>query len=254
MSIIKKLISTGIIAASLLVYSPASIKPSCVQKIEQYCQKFNLLICLNQEQRAKIAYLRDNEFIIKQEVYGEFEIARYGKKGTIAQHVTDDLINYDIEKFNSFRNSLMEKGYSESDVEKYLDILGTKGNIVISEEIFFTILSLEKVLMHERTHRIYHELSFEEKMDICSAYIDLTSRKVYIGNNEEPLVKESINAKGAITNDVRLNFNEFFPHLVSGVLDKRIEYVILKEYPNAYKIYLNIREASKPNSAEECQD
>lgn len=179
-------------------------------------------------------------------------------------------------------NVELDQIITKEDEEVYLALSLIPNLISYSEVVFYDDLLFYPIMIHERTHKsmdnkitetenrllyeAYRDIKFkkypltqqgieaaqndgvpvqdihraQEKKDICSIFPLLFSncKEVsipFITRNSIP----TLHSKA-------LEYSEFYAYAISGCMPARVELLLERNHPDAYKIFLRIREEAKP--------
>jgi len=181
--------------------------------------------------------LEENEYIIPTDVFVTYAkiIDPLNRCEPLGHY-----INYNWLRKNKkiFYERITGLGYSKAEAEMFYNVLSKKGNIVFSTSALSS--DFESLLLHERIHREFNNLSKKERELLCKAHGEIKDKKVEIAGILQYLVDDTGKGLGALA---RNDCSEFFSYLAEGVLKKEVEEE-LKKFP-AYKVFNAMKERAK---------
>jgi hypothetical protein len=120
-------------------------------------------------------------------------------------------------------------------------------NIVIQEYSFeYEDSTFEQILMHERVHKSALDLTEEENEAVSKAYNYLTNTVILIEDGKKVHLERIIGSESELPVRCILGREwELMPYLIEGRLQPRVLEEVKKEFPDAYKVYLKLKEQAK---------
>jgi hypothetical protein len=254
---IKKSLVALVMSGIFCFSSSYSYADFCNQeKVQQHCSKIKSNACKSECGCKKISLLKENEYVIPDDVIDEYSNFYYGLFGWVGKYINIDvftLVDKQDKGVNQlFRKNLASLGYNDSEINYFIKILGKVENIIVSDYAMENeIFSFEQVLNHERTHYYFFKLSKKEREIAHKAYISLT-KDIDLFDKSKSTIK--VVGFGNILEDIVASEYEFLPYLICGGIDPSIFPKIKKEYPEFYQIYLKLKkQAEVKGDNQRCQ-
>jgi len=224
--------------------------------------------------------LREREFIIPSDVFDTYARAADERNRKDDEPTAEGgyILNgksiLSPKKTRFFTNELRSKGYSKEDIKFYTSLFKSNDIIILKADSY---TSLVKRVQHERMHQELENLKrndrrsyeilerarkglrgkhysideaersglFDESEIADARYIEGFARKKY------PDCQQLLSVVGMKGNGFESFFyimklsenpDEFYPFLAQGVLEERAENCLEQEYPEAYRIYSELKE------------
>jgi hypothetical protein len=143
---------------------------------------------------------------------------------------------------SEFLLKLGEKGYSKKESQVFYTILSTPGNIFFKQSESREE-SFPETVLHERVHKEFNRLNPLEQVKVRQAYEELRKRAPPDGLGL--YIDDKLKYHGFVTMAVDLNWKEFFPYLAQGALEDYVEEALKQEFPEAYDLFLGVKEKAK---------
>ncbi|MBS3140928.1 hypothetical protein J4405_02175 [Candidatus Woesearchaeota archaeon] len=230
----------GITLSLFLAVTLLNASPVLAQSAQLTDQQKTELI----QQRTR--RMQANEFLVHQNVLDAYfntlmkeKSLYHGAKGGYLK------INYlSFWKRITFRRELVRLGYSQEDINKYLNLFTQEQIIVLSESLLENESEFNNILSHERIHLLMDKLSKTDLDELKRAYDDLINRKTQFGTW---FIEDGPDR--AVTSDeyhliVQMNWNEFYPYLAGNKFKSRVERALREEYPRANQIFQDMKTRS----------
>jgi len=217
---------------------------------------------LEKKYSAAVNLLRLGEYIIPKNIFNAYVAVVDDRPGVAASRAGAFLfLNYlnTPERKAKFLSALHNLGANSDEIQAYFTIF-TQAGVIVFSTVCLENNSLLTDLPHERMHREMSKLSSADRSYLKNVVKQLL-RKTYslkeakekgiIGaqdktyySQEFPAVNEMpLNPiPGAITSKVHLSWEEFYTYLAGGLFTPSTTEALRLEYPQAYRIWLNIKQ------------
>jgi len=191
-------------------------------------------------------YLKKNEFIVPDKVFSAYENASRtgptyansngnGCAGTCIEDVIDDE--------GKFIEILSNNGCSKKEISDYCKIFSTKDNIVLRELPDEYSNYFEKALMHERMHYLQNNLNENDMQKIKDCWSKIMDKKYNNQDYSNILSNECKSHEDRVKKEVMLKWEEMLPYMTT--IETDINEIIIKDYPEVYQIYNNMKEEAE---------
>lgn len=173
---------------------------------------------------------------------------------------------------NQFKSELRKLGYSENEIETFLGVF-KEGNIVLNENVLAE-QSFVKILLHERLHRKIYLLNpqetstlneaqdfiiddFKKKSEEIAVEADKYVSKYNAGEiswdgykekqreiikKYDPILLDKEGGTGYYATILTIRPEEFYTFLQDGRLHPKVEAYLKTNFPDSYRIYLQLRD------------
>ena len=142
-----------------------------------------------------------------------------------------------------FEKKLKEAGYQKEEINEYINLFSEAGIRVYSDEAIKDKEYYPTAISHERMHEEIGRLNKAEKNIIQKAADDLVYRRHGISWwLSEKFVK---GGSGFFMMAAHKNWEEFYTHMADGRWEDFVEETLKEEYPQAYEVYLGVKERSR---------
>jgi len=195
-----------------------------------------------------LRYLKDREFVVKNEIFDAYINSIYvgSRLGNVEGTYMSKNYLDKKEEIKEFRERLTKLGLLEDEISFY-ESLFTSSDIIILPESILKTKKFLKILPHERFHKKIQCLSNGEYKMMKQAAQEIMGRE----DEEENMrfVRERYYegkewGGGSVTAAV-MNWEEFYTRLAQGEFEDFVEQAFEDDYPEEYKIFLEIKESCK---------
>lgn len=199
-----------------------------------------------------VSCLNEGEYLIPDEVLDVYarmvdkrETTFWGGGGPVAGTINH---NHLQGQEDELAEKLTERGYSPKEVQMFYTILSTPGNIFFKQSESREE-SFPEAVLHERVHKESNRLKPEDQMKVYQAWEGL--RKHAPPDGYGLYIDDKLKYRGFVTMAVDLNWREFFPYLAQGALEDYVEEALKQEFPEAYGLFLGVKERAKVECLED---
>lgn len=147
-------------------------------------------------------------------------------------------------KKDFFIKELKKKNYASDQINKYLSILNTTGNIVLSQTTFNNSDELQEILSHERMHKLLKELRREPRNNlklVAEEMLKLIENRSELFPQTNPGLSDMHNA----VRNAKQNWEEFYTYMAMDKFSAETKQLFKKAYPKYYEFFEHLEKISK---------
>ncbi len=191
-------------------------------------------ICLTEQELINYEKLAGYEFVVPSIVMECYQHCVDSSAAVpLATYINENFLKGKEKKFRK----KLEQFCTDEEIEHYIKLFSTKG-LIIYKKSLLKRQDFEKIIKHERMHREVDRLSQKDKQKIIKAWMGLKDRKKKDGTD---LLEDKPEYRPFAKFAVWINWEEFFPHLISGSFYDDVLDTLKQDYPEAYQLYEKLK-------------
>lgn len=198
------------------------------------------------ELSSKIVSLNKGEHIVPDNVMESFALANNEASTLYAapNGVTISNKYLDInDRKKIFITQLEKNNYSKTQINDYINLFNTQGNIIIKQSIAGTKKG-NITLRHERIHKLLKTIRSSGRQQLQKIAEEMLGlmNEGYVPSNSAKFQIAYAGMRAA-----ERNWEEFYTYFIQGDFDERIDKILNERYPTVYKFIINLTKQAGHN-------